>query len=134
MTLKESNLIPFRDETQTKSHVTSEISFYECHTSERHFAFRFQYTKSAIENAFLLPMSELFSAIDEEPVASGSIGQVHRAELASAGAAITGRFFNSKLLMEGSVDACSADLQCWCPAPLASRVPAHHQLYNGQRE
>jgi aarF domain-containing kinase len=53
-------------------------------------AHSFRYTKAAIEHAFGLPLADLFSHVDQQPVASGSIGQVHRATLSERGAAIAG--------------------------------------------
>ncbi|KAL4369720.1 hypothetical protein GQ457_05G029670 [Hibiscus cannabinus] len=41
----------------------------------------FAYTKKTIENAFGRKLSEVFEHFEEEPVASGSIAQVHRATL-----------------------------------------------------
>ncbi|TYJ13054.1 hypothetical protein E1A91_A10G025000v1 [Gossypium mustelinum] len=41
----------------------------------------FAYTKKTIEKAFGRKLSEIFEAFEEEPVASGSIAQVHRASL-----------------------------------------------------
>jgi predicted unusual protein kinase regulating ubiquinone biosynthesis (AarF/ABC1/UbiB family) len=40
--------------------------------------------------SFGLPPSELFDWIEEEPIACGSIGQVHRGRLSAKGAALTG--------------------------------------------
>lgn len=51
---------------------------------------KFKHTQRAIEEAFGLPLHELFSEIDQQPVASGSIGQIHRAVLTEKGAAMTG--------------------------------------------
>ncbi|GIL43854.1 hypothetical protein Vafri_1448 [Volvox africanus] len=50
----------------------------------------FRYTQAAIEQAFGVPVTELFESIDRQPVASGSIGQIHRAVLSDKGAAMTG--------------------------------------------
>lgn len=43
----------------------------------------FDYTKKTIERAFGHKISEIFDDFEEEPVASGSIAQVHRASLRS---------------------------------------------------
>ncbi|OMO65040.1 hypothetical protein COLO4_31598 [Corchorus olitorius] len=43
----------------------------------------FAYTKKTIERACSRKLSEIFDAFEEEPVASGSIAQVHRASLKS---------------------------------------------------
>lgn len=37
-----------------------------------------------------MPHRELFESIETKPVASGSIGQIHRAVLSAKGAAMTG--------------------------------------------
>eukprot|EP00798_Chlamydomonas_sp_ICE-L_P002143 gene2143-18192_t len=50
----------------------------------------FKYSKVAIESALGMPMEDLFDVIDPAPVASGSIGQIHRAVLSKKGAGITG--------------------------------------------
>ncbi|XP_068656308.1 uncharacterized protein [Aristolochia californica] len=44
-------------------------------------AHRFAYSKKTIEKAFGRKLSEIFEIFEEEPVASGSIAQVHRASL-----------------------------------------------------
>lgn len=50
----------------------------------------FSHTACAVEAAFGFPLKDLFSEFDPEPVASGSIGQIHRAVLSGAGARLTG--------------------------------------------
>ncbi|GIL98925.1 hypothetical protein Vretimale_4242, partial [Volvox reticuliferus] len=45
---------------------------------------------AAVERAFAAPLSELFDAFDAQPVASGSIAQVHAATLSARGAALVG--------------------------------------------
>ncbi|CAN0857943.1 Probable serine/threonine-protein kinase abkC, partial [Linum grandiflorum] len=42
---------------------------------------RYAYTKKTIERAFGRKISEIFEGFEEQPVASGSIAQVHRASL-----------------------------------------------------
>lgn len=49
-----------------------------------------RYSRSCIEAAFDRPISHLFDAFEEEPVASGSIAQIHRARLSAIGASYTG--------------------------------------------
>jgi predicted unusual protein kinase regulating ubiquinone biosynthesis (AarF/ABC1/UbiB family) len=49
-----------------------------------------RYTCLALQRSFALPTSELFTWIEEVPIACGSIGQVHRAMLSEKGAALTG--------------------------------------------
>lgn len=44
-------------------------------------AHKFSYSKKSIENAFGRKLTEIFENFEEEPVASGSIAQVHRAIL-----------------------------------------------------
>lgn len=48
------------------------------------------YSKQAISAAFERPVQHLFDAFEEEPVASGSIAQIHRARLSAIGASYTG--------------------------------------------
>lgn len=50
----------------------------------------FASTDRAIQSAFDMSISDLFVEFDETPLASGSIGQVHRAVLSNVGAAVTG--------------------------------------------
>ncbi|XP_028788224.1 uncharacterized aarF domain-containing protein kinase 2-like isoform X2 [Neltuma alba] len=51
----------------------------ELHTKAPEHSFK--YTKKTIERAFGRKISEIFDSFEEEPVASGSIAQVHRASL-----------------------------------------------------
>lgn len=53
-------------------------------------AHRFKHTARTIESALGMSVVELFEYIDTRPVASGSIGQIHRARLSPRGAALTG--------------------------------------------
>ena len=48
------------------------------------------YTVAAVERAFGAPAAELFDEFPDEPVASGSIGQVYKARLSAMGARNTG--------------------------------------------
>ncbi|KAG2497982.1 hypothetical protein HYH03_004241 [Edaphochlamys debaryana] len=48
------------------------------------------YTVVAVERAFSAPISELFDTFEEQPLASGSIAQVHVAALSAHGAAMVG--------------------------------------------
>ncbi|KAK9808945.1 hypothetical protein WJX72_006758 [[Myrmecia] bisecta] len=48
------------------------------------------YTQKAIQRAFGVSVSQLFSKFEEQPTASGSIGQVYKAVLSSKGARNTG--------------------------------------------
>jgi predicted unusual protein kinase regulating ubiquinone biosynthesis (AarF/ABC1/UbiB family) len=58
----------------------------------------FPYTEAAIKSAFGFELSDLFSDFEHLPVASGSIGQIHRGVLSGAGARLTN-------MNEGSVVA-----------------------------
>ncbi|CAD7703840.1 unnamed protein product [Ostreobium quekettii] len=54
-------------------------------------AHSFELTRDAIKGTFGFPLEDLFSSFEREPVASGSIGQVHKAVIGGLGAVITGR-------------------------------------------
>lgn len=62
-------------------------------------AHKFAHTSRAIEAAFGMPVADLFEAIEQVPVASGSIGQIHRARLSEKGAALTGGSTAVRLLL-----------------------------------
>lgn len=51
----------------------------------------FEYSRRVIEAALGRPLGELFASIDERPLASGSIAQIHVATLSAEGARVTGR-------------------------------------------
>lgn len=53
-------------------------------------ACRWNHTKATIETSFGMPLEMLVDWIDHEPIASGSIGQVHKAELSARGGSICG--------------------------------------------
>ena len=44
----------------------------------------FAYTKTMLESAFGCPLEDVFEVLEEEPVASGSVAQVHRGRLSEA--------------------------------------------------
>ncbi|KAL4514181.1 hypothetical protein Ndes2437B_g04166 [Nannochloris sp. 'desiccata'] len=46
----------------------------------------FKHTRSTVETSFKLPLEQIFATFEEQPVASGSIAQVHRAVLTPLGA------------------------------------------------
>jgi predicted unusual protein kinase regulating ubiquinone biosynthesis (AarF/ABC1/UbiB family) len=48
------------------------------------------FTEVAVQESFGFDVDDLFSEFDAEPVASGSIGQIHRAVLSDTGARLTG--------------------------------------------
>lgn len=50
----------------------------------------FVHTRAAVEAAFGRPLEQLFARFETEPVASGSIAQVHRAALSPEGARLAG--------------------------------------------
>lgn len=53
-------------------------------------AHEFSYTEKAIKDAFGFTLVELFDEFEEQPVASGSIGQIHRASVSAVGSRLTG--------------------------------------------
>lgn len=64
----------------------------------------FSYTKSTIEKAFGRKISDIFEDFEEEPVASGSIAQVHRASL---------KFRYSKKPKKSCISCCKSETS-WC--------------------
>lgn len=61
-------------------------------------AHAFSVTEETIERSFGFPLGDLFSEFDKDPVASGSIGQIHKARVSSIGSRLTG-------MQEGAVVA-----------------------------
>ena len=53
-------------------------------------AHSFAKTRKVVEEALGMKLEEVFESIDQVPVASGSIGQIHRAKLSKKGSQITG--------------------------------------------
>jgi len=92
-------------------------------------AHRFKHTKKAIEEAFGMRCEDIFEYIDTQPVASGSIGQIHRARLSSRAAAITGfepgEVVAVKVRHPGTADAILRDFETmlWV-AHVFSQLPA----------
>ena len=53
-------------------------------------AHSYAHTQRSIRSAFGVEVGDLFECFEEEPLASGSIGQIHRARLSNKGARHTG--------------------------------------------
>lgn len=51
---------------------------------------RFEESKNEIEKAFGISTEMIFTELEERPMASGSIGQVHKAILSDIGSSMTG--------------------------------------------
>ena len=68
--------------------VTHAASLY--HWSRDSNVFRGNISREVIETAFGLPVDVMFDSFEDEPLASGSIGQVHKAKLSPVGATVTG--------------------------------------------
>ncbi|KAI9075593.1 hypothetical protein K1719_042435 [Acacia pycnantha] len=67
--------------TEFQENVASNCSSYTRKSWSSIYKMGFKYTKKTIERAFGQKISEIFDSFEEEPVASGSIAQVHRASL-----------------------------------------------------
>ena len=61
---------------------------------------RGEVSKSVMEAAFGLPVDAIFSQFDEVPIASGSIGQIHRATLSAVGGTVTGLKENTQVAVK----------------------------------
>ena len=72
--------------------------FSELHMSCPKHAFR--HTKRIVEEAFGVPFHEVFASFEKEPMASGSIGQVHVATLTASAAAATGVAPNTEVAVK----------------------------------
>eukprot|EP00873_Tetraselmis_striata_P040137 jgi/Tetstr1/460401/TSEL_000079.t2 len=97
-------------------------------------AHSFGYTKSVIERSLGMPIHELFDSFEEEALASGSIGQVHRATLGSRVAAHSSFPVGQKVVVKvkhaGVDDAIRRDFAVMMAiADLTSRVPALEHLH-----
>jgi len=57
-------------------------------------------SKEAIESAFGLPVDSIFDEFEDVPIASGSIGQVHKAKLSPIGATVTGVKANTEVAIK----------------------------------
>lgn len=66
--------------------VRRELAKLQCDSPSHSLAF----TKAQLEASFGIPADKLFLYLSEEPVASGSVAQVHRARLSAIGARGTG--------------------------------------------
>lgn len=64
----------------------------------------------ALHKSFALPPDQLFDWIEETPLACGSIGQVHRAQLSEKGAALA-------CCDPGEVVAVKVGVGCLCQMP-----------------
>lgn len=86
-------------------------------------AHSFKHTQKAIREAFGLQIEEVFEWLDTKALASGSIGQVHRARLSAKGARITGGLAGG-----GTVRSGSEHLElCGCSSILhVARIRATH--------
>ncbi|KAI8469109.1 MAG: hypothetical protein J3K34DRAFT_459528 [Monoraphidium minutum] len=97
-------------------------------------AHAFRDTDAAITRAFGLPAAEVFEWLEEEPLASGSIGQVHRARLSAKGAALTGCAPGSlvavKVRHPHVSDAIERDFQAmvWLAGAAGALIPAARAL------
>jgi len=92
-------------------------------------AHKFKHTARTIESALGMSVVELFEYIDARPVASGSIGQIHRARLSQKGATLTGfpagQVVAVKVRHPGVADTILRDFSLMMAvASLASQVPA----------
>ncbi len=82
-----------------------------------------RHVTDTIERAFAAPLSQLFARFDLEPVAAGSIAQVHRAVLAD------GRVVAVKVRRPDAVRHMTGDFAIMrAIAALVSRVPAMRQM------
>ncbi|KAF6264395.1 hypothetical protein COO60DRAFT_1457553 [Scenedesmus sp. NREL 46B-D3] len=72
----------------------------------------FRYTCKVLTSSFGLPPSELFDWIEEEPIACGSIGQVHRGRLSAKGAALTGCTAGDTVAIKVGAGACRSGSRC----------------------
>lgn len=61
-----------------------------CRSSLQAPAHALPFTEAAVRQAFGFGVADLFSSFEPQPVASGSIGQIHRAVLSDTGARLTG--------------------------------------------
>ncbi|GAX81695.1 hypothetical protein CEUSTIGMA_g9123.t1 [Chlamydomonas eustigma] len=96
-------------------------------------AHRFFHTQQTVEAAFGMPLDDIFEFIEMRPVASGSIGQIHRAKLSKKGAAITGchpgAIVAVKVRHPGTADTIIHDFETmlWV-ASIVSNAPALSKL------
>jgi aarF domain-containing kinase len=96
-------------------------------------AHSFWYTKSVIERSLGMPIVELFDSFEEKALASGSIGQVHRATLGTRVAAHSSFPSGQKVVVKvkhaGVDDAIRRDFGVMMAiADIASRIPALEHL------
>lgn len=89
----------------------------------------FSHTECAVRDAFGFGVNDLFTSFETEPVASGSIGQIHRARLSETGARLTnmtpGALVAVKVRHPGVSEAIERDFALMMAAArLAGKLPA----------
>ncbi|KDD74772.1 hypothetical protein H632_c1085p1, partial [Helicosporidium sp. ATCC 50920] len=95
------------------------------------------FTDAAIEEAFGFRRRELFEEFDARPVASGSIGQVHRATLSKVGARLTGAAPGTRVAVKvrhpGVCDSIERDFALMqAAAAMLGRLPGLAHLRLGE--
>lgn len=87
-----------------------------------------RYTCMALHKSFALPPDQLFDWIEEIPVACGSIGQVHRAQLSEKGAALACCEPGELVAVKVSCLMQRAGPCCGCIVPLRHDITRSQQL------
>jgi ubiquinone biosynthesis protein len=83
--------------------------------------------RRALEHAYVRPFESMFAAFDDEPIGSGSIAQVHRAQLTD------GRVVAVKVRRPGVDELIGADISLMALfARMAARLPAFRYMPVGQ--
>ena len=93
----------------------------------------FAHTKQTVEGSLGAPMSELFSSFKEDPLASGSIGQVHLAQLRGSGETVVVKVQHPGLFEQAQSPRrppCSACNAYACPY---ARACAHAHMHTPAR-
>lgn len=97
-------------------------------------AHHYRHTARAVKHAFGMPVEDLFQWIEHTPLASGSIGQIHRARLTPKGARMTGCRAGSlvavKVRHPHVGDAIERDFKAmvWLAAAASKVFPAARQI------